>query len=126
MQHSNIKFSESHEWVKLENDNTALVGISHHAQELLGDIVYIELPRIEQNIVANDTVGVVESVKAASDLYSPVSGEVIAINDAAINDPSIINNHPEDKGWLFKIKLDDITELDNLLTTNEYKKSIGE
>lgn len=123
--HSNdIKYSQSHEWVKIEND-TAIVGISNHAQELLGDIVYLELPQIEQDIIKNDTVGVIESVKAASDLYSPISGEVIAINDQVINDPSIINKNPENDGWLFKVKFSDITELDSLMNLNEYKRDIG-
>ncbi len=123
--HSNdIKYSQSHEWVKIEND-TAIVGISNHAQELLGDIVYVELPQIEQNIIKNDNIGVIESVKAASDIYSPISGEVIAINDQIINDPTIINKNPESDGWLFKVKYNDITELDSLMNLNEYKRDIG-
>ncbi|HMT03175.1 MAG TPA: glycine cleavage system protein GcvH [Burkholderiales bacterium] len=123
--HSNdIKYSQSHEWVKIEND-TAIVGISNHAQELLGDIVYVELPQIEQNIIKNDTVGVIESVKAASDIYSPISGEVIAINDQIINDPTIINKTPESDGWLFKVKYNDITEVDSLMNLNDYKRDIG-
>ena len=125
MYDNSMKFVESHEWVKIEDDSIVCVGITHHAQELLGDLVYIELPKVGQSIKSHDTVGVVESVKAASDLYSPVSGEVIEINSAVINDPTLANTSAHTDGWLFKVKLDDVMQLNKLLNAEEYKKLIG-
>jgi glycine cleavage system H protein len=122
---NDMKFLTSHEWVRPEQDGTACIGITEHAQELLGDLVYIELPKIGQKINAKSTIGVVESVKAASDLYSPVSGEIIEINNNAVNDPTIINNSPHSEGWLIKVKLNDISELNNLMNLDEYRKMIG-
>ena len=120
---NNMKFLKSHEWCLLEN-NTALVGISDHAQGLLGDIVYLELPKVGQKLQQNDAIGVIESVKAASDLYSPLSGEVLAINDEAINNPALINTNPYDLGWLIKIKVDNEQESNQLMDYVEYTKSI--
>ncbi len=124
MYENNMKFVESHEWVRLDGDNIVCVGITHHAQELLGDLVYIELPKIGQEIAFNDTVGVVESVKAASDLYSPVSGVVVELNEAVVNDPTLANTSPHTAGWMFKVKLNDMSQLDKLLSAEEYKKLI--
>ena len=125
MYENNMKFVESHEWVRLDGDGIVCVGITHHAQELLGDLVYIELPKVGQEITFNDTVGVVESVKAASDLYSPVSGVVVELNEAVINDPTLANTSPHTDGWMFKVKLNDMSQLDKLLSASEYQKLIG-
>lgn len=121
-----MKFVDTHEWIRQEKNNDEVsVGITHHAQELLGDLVYVELPIIGQTIKTGDTIGVVESVKAASDLYSPVSGVVTAINEEVVNDPMLANSEPHTAGWLFKVKLDDIIELNGLLSADKYKSLIG-
>lgn len=119
---NNLKFLDSHEWARLEDDGTVTVGISDHAQELLGDIVFVELPDIGKNIAKKADIAVVESVKAASDVYSPVSGEVTEINEVLNDNPEIINASPYDEGWFFKIKPQDIGELANLLDSEAYKK----
>ena len=119
---NNLKFLDSHEWARLEDDGTVTVGISDHAQELLGDIVFVELPDIGKNIAKKADIAVVESVKAASDVYSPVSGEITEINEALNDNPEIINASPYDEGWFFKIKPQDIGELANLLDSEAYKK----
>ena len=119
---NNLKFLDSHEWARLEDDGTVTVGISDHAQELLGDIVFVELPDIGKNIAKKADIAVVESVKAASDVYSPVSGEITEINEALNDNPEIINASPYDEGWFFKIKPQDIEELANLLDSEAYKK----
>ena len=125
MYDNNMKFLESHEWIRQEQSDEAAIGITQHAQELLGDLVYIELPKVGQKINAKDTFGVVESVKAASDLYSPVSGEIIAVNDNVINDPTLINTSPHNDGWLIKIKLNNLAELNNLMSGEAYQNFIG-
>ncbi len=122
---ADMKFVDTHEWVRSEGGNEVTIGITHHAQELLGDLVYVELPSIGQAIKTGDTIGVVESVKAASDLYSPVTGEVTAINDEVVSDPTLANSEPHAAGWLFKVKLADIAELDGLLSADKYKALIG-
>ena len=119
---NNLKFLDSHEWARLEDDGTVTVGISDHAQELLGDIVFVELPDIGKNIAKKADIAVVESVKAASDVYSPVSGEITEINEVLNDNPEIINASPYDEGWFFKIKPQDIEELANLLDSEAYKK----
>tara|TARA_B100000927_G_scaffold291640_1_gene295080 strand:- start:44755 stop:45141 length:387 start_codon:yes stop_codon:yes gene_type:complete len=119
---NNLKFLDSHEWARLEDDGTVTVGISDHAQELLGDIVFVELPDIGKNIAKKGDIAVVESVKAASDVYSPVSGEITEINEVLNDNPEIINASPYDEGWFFKIKPQDIGELANLLDSEAYKK----
>ena len=120
-----MKFVDTHEWIKTTSDNIATVGITNHAQELLGDLVYIELPNVGDSITLGETVGVVESVKAASDLYSPLSGEVIEINNEIINDPTLANSDPHNAGWLFKLKLTAPDELNGLLSVDKYKSLIG-
>lgn len=120
-----MKFVATHEWVRLEQNSTVSMGITHHAQELLGDLVYIDLPKVGEKIVAGDTVGVIESVKAASDLYSPVTGEVVEVNTEVIADPSLANSAPHTDGWLLKIKLVEATELDELLSADKYKALIS-
>lgn len=118
----NLKFLDSHEWARQEDDGTITVGISDHAQELLGDIVFVELPEIGKNIEKKGDVAVVESVKAASDVYSPISGEVTEVNQVLSDNPEIINTSPYEEGWFFKIKPQDINELAELLDSEAYKK----
>jgi glycine cleavage system H protein len=125
MYSNDMKFVDTHEWVRLEADGVVSVGITNHAQELLGDLVYVELPAVGASIATGDTIGVVESVKAASDLYSPVAGEVVEINDAVVADPTLANTEPHAAGWLFKVKLADVAELDGLMSADKYKALIG-
>ena len=119
----NLKYLASHEWIKLEDDGTVTVGISDYAQDLLGDIVFVELPEIGQQLEPEKESAVVESVKAASDIYSPVGGEVLEINEKLLDEPEIINNSPYEEGWIFKIQPDDIESIKNLLTAEEYTNS---
>lgn len=120
-----LRFAESHEWARLEADGTVTVGISDHAQEALGDVVFVELAEVGKVFAAGDTAGVVESVKAASDIYSPVSGEVIAVNEALADNPEQVNSDPYDI-WIFKLKPSNAAELDKLLDAAGYKTAIGE
>ncbi|MFL2487998.1 MAG: glycine cleavage system protein GcvH [Gammaproteobacteria bacterium] len=120
---SNLKFLESHEWARVEEDGTVTVGISDHAQELLGDIVFVELPEVGKEISQSADIAIVESVKAASDVYSPLSGEVTEINEALNDNPEIINTSPYDDGWFFKIKPQDISEMEKLLDAGAYESS---
>ncbi|MDA9112314.1 glycine cleavage system protein GcvH [Gammaproteobacteria bacterium] len=115
-----LKFRTSHEWVRVEEDGTVTVGISDHAQDLLGDIVFVELPDIGSQICSEDEVAIVESVKAASDVYSPISGEVIEVNELLLDTPETINESPYSDGWFYKIQPDDMNELDELLSPDEY------
>ena len=118
----NLKYLESHEWAKIEDDGTVTVGISDHAQELLGDIVIVELPQVGSSIEKQADVAVVESVKAASDVYSPVSGEIIATNENLENAPETVNSSPYDDGWFFKVKPTNIEEVSDLLDAEAYKQ----
>ena len=120
-----LRFAESHEWARLEADGTVTVGISDHAQEALGDVVFVELTELGKVFAAQDQAGVVESVKAASDIYSPVSGEVIAINEELGGSPELLNSDPYG-AWIFKLKPSDKAELDKLLDAAAYKAAIGE
>ena len=120
---SEKKYSKEHEWIILKNE-VATVGITNHAQDSLGDIVFIELPEIGKSIKIGDQVGVVESVKAASELYSPVSGKIIEINNELIKNPQLLNSDPENTGWYMKLKIDDTEELNNLMNFNQYKELI--
>jgi glycine cleavage system H protein len=115
-----LKFLSSHEWVRVESDGTITVGISDHAQDLLGDIVFVELPEVGQSIDAESDSAIVESVKAASDIYSPLSGEVIEVNSLLEDQPEIINSSPYEDGWFFKLSPVDLGELDNLLSPEDY------
>ena len=117
------KYSKDHEWVFIENQ-IATVGITNYAQESLGDIVFIELPEIGKSIKMGDQVGVVESVKVASELYSPVSGEIIEINNELTKTPQLLNTDPENTGWYMKLKTNNTEELTNLMNFNQYKKII--
>ena len=118
---SEVKFSKEHEWISLEGD-VATIGITQHATEMLGDIVFAELPEKGSNVEKDGTAGVVESTKAASDVYTPVSGEVVDINQAIVDDPAKINEDPENTAWFFKLKMKDISELDSLMNKEEYDK----
>lgn len=120
----NLKYAESHEWVLLEGD-TATVGITEHAQAELTDIVYAELPKVGRRVAAKEAIAVVESVKAASDIYSPVSGEVCAVNTALEGDPALLNTDPFGEGWLYKLKIADAAELDALQDAPAYRSQIG-
>lgn len=116
-----LKYLSSHEWARLEEDGTTVtVGITDHAQDLLGDVVFVELPEVGAEIAAGEEAGVVESVKAASDIFSPVSGEVIAINEDLEDAPEMVNNEPYDDGWFFKLKISDAEELNALLDADAY------
>lgn len=123
---SELRYLPSHEWARLEEDGTVTVGISDHAQESLGDVVYVECPEVGSLVTAGDQAGVVESVKAASDIYSPISGEVIAINEALEDAPETVNASPYDDGWFFKVKPDSLEELDNALDGEAYEAEIDE
>jgi glycine cleavage system H protein len=120
-----LKFLSSHEWVLVEG-NVATVGVSDHAQELLGDLVYVELPEQGSTVAAGDSAGVIESVKAASDTYAPLSGEIIEVNDELEDAPDKINNDPYGDGWMYKIAIEDAEELENLLNAEAYTESIAE
>lgn len=118
---SNLKYATTHEWARDEGDGTVTVGISDHAQESLGDVVYVEQPEVGSTVTGGEEAGVVESVKAASDIYSPVSGEVIAVNELLEDAPETINGSPYDDGWFFKVKMSDPSELESLLDAAAYE-----
>ena len=118
---SEVKYSKEHEWIKLDGD-TAVIGITQHATEMLGDIVFVELPEIGSTVVKDGNAGVVESTKAASDIYTPVSGEIIENNQAIVDDPAKVNNDPENEAWFFKLKITDKSEMDSLMNKEEYEK----
>lgn len=120
-----LKYSKSHEWIKVEGD-TAVVGITDHAQEELGDVVYVELPEVGRMLAFDGVFGTVESVKAVSELYSPVAGQVVAVNDSLTNAEAKINEDPYEAGWLIKVKLKDAGELASLLDADAYRAEIGE
>lgn len=121
---SHLKYTESHEWVDAGEDGNARIGISDHAQAALGDLVYVELPAVGDELSQGDACAVVESVKAASDIYTPVSGKVIAINEALDADPAIINSDPYNDGWLFELELTDTEELEGLKGAEAYEASL--
>ena len=118
---SEVKFSKEHEWIKLDED-VATIGITKHATEMLGDIVFTELPEKGSSVEKDGTVGVVESTKAASDVYTPVGGEVIDTNQEIVDDPSKINQDPENSAWFFKLKIKDKSEMDSLMNKDDYDK----
>jgi glycine cleavage system H protein len=120
-----LKFLSSHEWVLVE-EGVATVGVSDHAQELLGDLVYVELPEMGSTVAAGDSVGVIESVKAASDTYAPISGEIIEVNGDLEDAPERINVDPYGDGWMYKISIEDAEELENLLDAEAYSESIDD
>ncbi|MFL2727903.1 MAG: glycine cleavage system protein GcvH [Gammaproteobacteria bacterium] len=115
-----LRFKKSHEWVRVEADGSVTIGISDHAQDLLGDIVFVELPEIGTQMSAEDEVAIVESVKAASDVYSPISGEIIEVNEVLLDNPEIINESPYHEGWFYKLQPSDSEEIDELLSPEQY------
>ena len=118
---SEVKFSKEHEWIKLDGD-IATIGITHHATEMLGDIVFVELPEIGSSVAKDGNAGVVESTKAASDIYTPVSGEIIENNQSIVDDPAKVNTDPENEAWFFKLKITNKSEMDSLMNKQEYEK----
>ena len=120
-----LKFLDSHEWIKVD-DNTVIVGISDHAQNELGEVVFVELPSIGDEFVSGDEAAVVESVKAASEVYTPISGEVIEVNDALEENPELVNTSPYEEGWFFKLKVSDenLESIDSLMTAEEYSSML--
>ena len=118
---SEVKFSKEHEWIKLDGD-IATIGITKHASEMLGDIVFVELPEKGSSVAKDGVAGVVESTKAASDVYTPVSGEVIENNQSIVEDPAKINSDPENQAWFFKLKIKDKSEIDTLMSREDYEK----
>ena len=121
-----VKFTKEHEWVKMTNDGNATIGISHFAQQQLGDIVSVELPKVGSNFRLMQTMAIVDSVKASSDIYSPLSGEVMQVNIELSEHPEWINQSPYELGWMVKLKPSNMEELDKLMTPNQYQEFIGE
>src|SRR5690606_2011749 len=116
-----LKYLSSHEWARVEEDGTVTIGITDHAQEALGDVVYVEVPEVGSTVSVGEEAGVVESVKAASDIYSLVSGEVIEVNEVLQDAPETVNSSPYDEGWFFRVRPDDLAELEEALSADEYQ-----
>ncbi len=116
-----IKYSKEHEWINAADTNAAIVGITVHAQDALGDVVFVDLPAVGTAFKAGDVTGVVESVKAAADVYMPVTGEIVEVNEDLRNDPSLANSDPLATGWFFKVKMSDVSELDGLMEETAYE-----
>jgi glycine cleavage system H protein len=123
---TDLRYASTHEWVRPEGDGVFTVGISEHAQGLLGDMVFIELPDVGDTVSTGDDIAVAESVKAASDVYAPISGEVVGVNEDLEDSPELVNSDPYGDGWLFKIKADDAEEVEGLLDADGYENSIDE
>jgi glycine cleavage system H protein len=122
---SELKYAKSHEWLKVDADGTALIGITDYAQNSLGDITFVQVPKVGATVKAGETFGVVESVKAASDVYSPVSGTILEVNKALDSNPEKVNSSPYADGWMLKLKLGNPAEANALLSAADYEKSIG-
>jgi len=123
---SELKYTKSHEWVRSEDDGTVTIGITDHAQELLGDLVFVELPEVGSEMSAEDAVCVVESVKAASDVYMPISGEIVEVNGSLADTPETINDSPYDDGWLIRVQPSNPDELEDLMDADSYDAEIAE
>ena len=123
---SELRYTQSHEWIRQEDDGSVTIGISDHAQELLGDLVFVELPEEGSDMSAGEACCVVESVKAASDVYLPISGEIVAVNEALADAPEMINDSPYDDGWLMKVMPTAVQELENLMDSDAYLEEIDE
>lgn len=121
-----LKYTKSHEWVRIENDGVVRVGITQHAQNLLGDMVFVELPEIDSNVTAASECAVIESVKAASDVYSPIGGQVTEVNEVLLDSPGTVNSDPYGEGWLFRVRPSDEQELSALLDSQQYSDMIAE
>jgi glycine cleavage system H protein len=122
----NLRYTEEHEWVRIEDENTAVVGITDFAQSELGDIVYVEIETEGEEFAANEVFGSIEAVKTVSDLFLPISGTVIEVNEALEDAPETVNDDPYEKGWLIKMTVKDMAEFDKLMSMEEYKKLIGQ
>jgi glycine cleavage system H protein len=122
---SELRFTKSHEWIRLEDDGSVTIGISDHAQDLLGDLVFVETPEVGSTYATGDDCAVVESVKAASDVYAPLSGEITEVNEELADTPEVINTDPYGKGWIFKMTLADAGEIDSLLDATAYSDQIA-
>ena len=118
-----LKYATTHEWVRIEGD-LVITGISDHAQDALGDLVYVEAPEVGRQLVAGEAIGVVESVKTASDIHAPVSGEVVEVNAALEDDPDFVNDDPYGKGWIYKIKPDNMADVEQLLSSDQYQAGL--
>ena len=123
---SDLRFTQSHEWCRLEDDGSVTIGISDHAQEQLGDLVFVEVPEVGAHLDVGDAFAVVESVKAASDVYSPVAGEVIAVNESLADAPESVNSDPYGEGWLMRLQPDDSTRIEELLDASAYEAVVQE
>lgn len=123
---NNLKYASSHEWARDEGNGIFTVGITEHAQGLLGDMVFVELPEVGDTVAQADDCAVAESVKAASDIYAPLSGEIVEVNESLADSPELVNSNPYDSGWMFKIKISDEVELGALLDADGYKNTIDE
>ncbi len=123
---SELKYSKDHEWIQVNDDGTVTVGITDHAQAALGDLVFVEVPETGSIVTMGDACAVVESVKAASDIYSPVSGEIAAVNEALADAPESVNEDPYDDGWIMKIRLDSEADLEDLMNAEEYEQFIAD
>lgn len=123
---ADLKFTRTHEWLESNSEGIMTIGITEHAQQLLGDMVFVELPEEGDEVAAGEEFGVVESVKAASDVYAPISGVVVAVNQRVSENPALVNSDPYGAGWLVKIKANDPSELDHLLNADEYQNEIAE
>jgi glycine cleavage system H protein len=121
---ADLKYVASHEWLKLEDDSIITVGITDHAQDLLGDVVFVELPEVGREVSADEEIAVVESVKAASDVYAPIAGEIVEINDELVDSPELANEDPYGKAWFFKIKPTNVADYDDLLSAEEYQSAL--
>lgn len=121
---ADLKYVASHEWLKLEDDGIITVGITDHAQGLLGDVVFVELPEVGRTVSADEEIAVVESVKAASDVYAPIAGEIVEINDELVDSPELANEDPYGKAWFFKIKPANVADYDDLLSAEEYQSAL--
>jgi glycine cleavage system H protein len=122
---SELKYSKDHEWVRVDGSK-AVIGITAHAAEALGDVVFVELPEVDDSVAANDAFGSVESVKAVSDIFSPVSGKIVAINEALLDSPELVNSDPYGEGWMIEVEMDDPAELDELLSAGDYEAFLKE
>jgi glycine cleavage system H protein len=120
-----MKFTDSHEWIKIENENVARMGITSYAQDELGDIVYVELPLINRKINARQEIAVLESTKAAADIYSPITGIIIEVNTRLVTEPELINHHAQSDGWICKIQILDTTEIDLLMDETDYQAMLN-
>ncbi|AKG16838.1 glycine cleavage system protein GcvH [Moraxella bovoculi] len=121
---NDLKYVASHEWLKLEDDGIIIVGITDHAQDLLGDVVFVELPEVGRTVSADEEIAVVESVKAASDVYAPIAGEIVEINEELVDAPELANEDPYGKAWFFKIKPTNPADYDGLMAADEYENSL--